>query len=154
MVSLDTLLLKRVNAVPSQPSQRRYYKFFLDNEEKYGYNKITNQGVDMNQVEFKPNEETKNPELLKELEKDSPVKEWLVDYVGNKLGPETDEVTLAMIIEVMAEEFPEFLMALAEENWVRGYHQAINDMETGQKLYEEELQKKSTVNEQENTENN
>ena len=108
----------------------------------------------MNQVEFKPNEETKNPELLKELEKDSPVKEWLVDYVGNKLGPETDEVTLAMIIEVMAEEFPEFLMALAEENWVRGYHQAINDMETGQKLYEEELQKKSTVNEQENTENN
>ena len=95
--------------------QRRYYKFFLDNEEKYGYNKITNQGVDMNQVEFKPNEETKNPELLKELEKDSPVKEWLVDYVGNKLGPETDEVTLAMIIEVMAEEFPEFLMALAED---------------------------------------
>jgi len=108
----------------------------------------------MNQVEFKPNEETKNPELLKELEKDSPMKEWMVDYVGNKLGPETDEVTLAMIIEVMAEEFPEFLMVLAEENWVRGYHQAINDMETGQKLYEEELQKKSAANEQENTENN
>ena len=108
----------------------------------------------MNQVEFKPNEETKNPELLKELEKDSPMKEWMVDYVGNKLGPETDEVTLAMIIEVMAEEFPEFLMVLAEENWVRGYHQAINDMETGQKLYEEELQKKSAANEQENTKNN
>jgi len=108
----------------------------------------------MNQVEFKPNEETKNPELLKELEKDSPMKEWMVDYIGNKLGPETDEVTLAMIIEVMAEEFPEFLMALAEENWVRGYHQAINDMETGQKLYEEELQKKSAANEQENTKNN
>ena len=108
----------------------------------------------MNQIEFKPNEETKNPELLKELEKDSPMKEWLVDYVGNKLGPETEEITLAMIIEVMAEEFPEFLVALAEENWVRGYHQAINDMETGQKLYEEELHKKSTANEQENTENN
>jgi len=54
----------------------------------------------------------------------------------------------------MAEEFPEFLMVLAEENWVRGYHQAINDMETGQKLYEEELQKKSAANEQENTKNN
>ena len=35
----------------------------------------------MNQVEFKPNEETKNPDLLKALEKDSPMKEWLVDYV-------------------------------------------------------------------------
>ena len=107
-----------------------------------------------NTVEFKSNEETKNPELLKELEKDNPMKEWLVDYVGNKIGPEGDKVTLAMIIEAMAEEFPEFLMALAEENWVRGYHQAINDMDTGRKLYEEELQKKPAANEQENTENN
>ena len=108
----------------------------------------------MNQVEFKPNEETKNPDLLKALEKDSPMKEWLVDYVGNKIEPDDDNVTLAMIIETMAEEFPEFIMALAEENWVRGYHQAINDMETGRKLYEEELQKKSAANEQKNTENN
>ena len=31
----------------------------------------------------------------------------------------------------MAQEFPEFLMAIAEENWVRGYHQALEDVNTG-----------------------
>tara|TARA_R110001583_G_scaffold192597_1_gene359248 strand:- start:71 stop:400 length:330 start_codon:yes stop_codon:yes gene_type:complete len=106
-----------------------------------------------NTVEAKSDVDVLNPELAKALEKDSPMKEWLVDYVGNKANPENDEVNLAMIIETMADEFPEFLLALAEENWVRGYHQAINDMETGKKLYEEEL-KKQQKNEPEDTENN
>ena len=106
-----------------------------------------------NTVETKSDVDVLNPELVQALEKDSPMKEWLVDYVGNKANPENDEVNLAMIIETMADEFPEFLLALAEENWVRGYHQAINDMETGKKLYEEEL-KKQQKNEPEDTENN
>ena len=95
-----------------------------------------------NTVEVKSDVNPVNPDLTKELEKDSPMKEWLIDYVGNKLGPEDDEVNLAMIIETMADEFPEFLLSLAEENWIRGYHQAINDMETGKKLYEEEIKRK------------
>ena len=82
-----------------------------------------------------------NPDLLKTVEKDTELKRWLVNYVGEKCEPENDEVNLAMIVDTMAEEFPEFLLALAEENWVRGYHQAINDMETGKKLYEEELKR-------------
>ena len=94
-----------------------------------------------NVVEAKGNADVINPQLTENLEKDSPMKEWLVDYVGNKANPDNDEVNLAMIIETMAEEFPEFLLALAEENWIRGYHQAINDMETGKKLYEEELKR-------------
>ena len=94
-----------------------------------------------NIVETKSDANVVNPKLSEALEKDSPMKEWLVDYVGNKVGPENDEVNLAMIVGTMAEEFPEFLLALAEENWVRGYHQAINDMETGKKLYEEELKR-------------
>ena len=94
-----------------------------------------------NIVEIKSDANVVNPKLSEALEKDSPMKEWLVDYVGNKVGPENDEVNLAMIVDTMAEEFPEFLLALAEENWVRGYHQAINDMETGKKLYEEELKR-------------
>ena len=110
--------------------------------------------MEHNTVEVKPNKETINPELEKELEKDSPLKEWLVNYVGSYHNPDDDEVSLGMIIEVMAKEFPEFLLALAEENWVRGYHQAINDMETGKKLYEEELKKKTAENETENPENN
>jgi hypothetical protein len=100
---------------------------------------IVESKVDMKNAEI-------NPDLAKELEKDSPLKEWLVDYVGNQHNPEDDEVTLAMVIEVMAKEFPEFLLALAEENWVRGYHQAIADMEEGRRLYEEELKKKATEN--------
>jgi hypothetical protein len=94
-----------------------------------------------------------NPQLNEALETDSPMKEWLVDYVGNQTNPDNDEVTLAMIIDVMAKEFPEFLLALAEENWVRGYHQAITDMETGRKLYEEEM-KKQAADETEDTKNN
>jgi hypothetical protein len=95
-----------------------------------------------NTVETKSDVNPVNPVLTKQLEKDSPMKEWLIDYVGNKLDPENDEVNLAMIIETMADEFPDFLLALAEENWIRGYHQAINDMETGKKLYEEEMKRK------------
>ena len=102
-----------------------------------------------NTVEVKSDVNPVNPDLTKELEKDSPMKEWLIDYVGNKLSPEDDEVNLAMIIEtvddvvkIFADEFPEFLLSLAEENWIRGYHQAITDMETGKKLYEEEIKRK------------
>ena len=33
-----------------------------------------------------------------------------------------------MIVDTMAEEFPDFVLALAEENWVRGYQQAFFDL--------------------------
>ena len=33
-----------------------------------------------------------------------------------------------MIIEVMAKEFPEFLLPIAEENFIRGYRQAMTDV--------------------------
>ena len=29
-------------------------------------------------------------------------------------------------------------MAVAEENWVRGYHQALSDVDAGQKMFDEE----------------
>ena len=47
-----------------------------------------------------------------------------------------------MVIDVLAEEFPEFVMCISEENWIRGYQQALNDVEEGEKLYHEELHKK------------
>jgi len=43
-----------------------------------------------------------------------------------------------MIIETVAEEFPEFLMAIAEENWIRGYRQAISDAEGGPEALKEQ----------------
>ena len=73
------------------------------------------------------------------VEPENELKNQLVEYVGEKLNPEDDNVTVEMIVEVMAQEFPEFLMALAEENFIRGYHQALLDVDTGKKSYEEEL---------------
>ncbi len=78
-------------------------------------------------------------EMLKEtVETETEMKDWLVNYVGEKHDPNSGEVTVEMIVETMATEFPEFLMAVAEENWVRGYHQALSDVDAGQKIIEEE----------------
>jgi hypothetical protein len=69
-----------------------------------------------------------NPTLSEVVEKANPMKEWLVDYVGNSLQPQDGKVTVMMIVEQMAKEFPEFVMAVAEENFIRGYSQAIEDV--------------------------
>ena len=76
--------------------------------------------------------DTENPELLQAIKPENEMKKWLVNYVGDKLNPENDEVNVEMIIEVMAEEFPEFLMPLAEENFIRGYRQGLADSERQQ----------------------
>lgn len=57
------------------------------------------------------------------------LKEIVVNYVGKVLNPESEEITLEQIIEVFSKEFPEFLLALAEENWVNGYTQALKDVD-------------------------
>lgn len=75
-----------------------------------------------------------NPDLLKVIEPDTEVKNWLVEYVGERLEPEDNEVTVEMVIKVIAEEFPEFLLPIAEENFIRGYQQALHDAEEGEKL--------------------
>jgi hypothetical protein len=65
------------------------------------------------------------------VQKENPLKQMLVEYVGNKYYEESDEgdfeVTVQMIVETLAIEFPEFVMIMAEENWVRGYEQGIKD---------------------------
>jgi len=55
------------------------------------------------------------------------LKEYLVDYVGNQINNDSEEVTVDMIVEVVAKEFPEFILAIAEENFIRGYKQAMRD---------------------------
>ena len=44
----------------------------------------------------------------------------------------------------MAREFPEFILSLAEENFVRGYYQAMMDVEEQNKLTEQKPKKKTT----------
>ena len=68
------------------------------------------------------------------VKKDSELKEWLVDYVGNKENPKDEGVTIDMIINTIADEFPEFLFVVAQENFLRGYEQALGDV----KIFNEE----------------
>ena len=83
--------------------------------------------------------EDRNPILESTVNKnESELKSWLVNYVGQKTSPKTGDVTVENIIDVMAEEFPEFLMALAEENFIRGYRQAFADLEAGQEMVKAE----------------
>ena len=67
-----------------------------------------------------------NPMLAMSVEKDSELKSYLVEYVGSKLDKE--EVTVNMIAEVLALDFPEFVFAFAEENFLRGYQMGLDDV--------------------------
>ena len=67
-----------------------------------------------------------NPDLQEIVDpEENPMKEWMVTYVGTRFDQE--QVTVEMIIDVMANEFPEFLLAVAEENYLRGYSQGMED---------------------------
>ena len=66
--------------------------------------------------------------MNEQVKNNTPLKDLIVDFVGNKINPENDEVTIDHIAEVFSEEFPEFLLKLAEENWINGYTQALNDV--------------------------
>tara|TARA_R110000824_G_scaffold1178_2_gene6329 strand:+ start:6898 stop:7185 length:288 start_codon:yes stop_codon:yes gene_type:complete len=83
------------------------------------------------------NNDDENPDLLKAVAKNTPIKKWLVNYVGEKESPEDDEVNVEMIVKAVAEEFPEFLLVIAEENFIRGYSQGLADVENGEKLFKE-----------------
>ena len=68
-----------------------------------------------------------NPILTKTVDPENDLKNMLVEYVGESLNPDDDNVTVEMIVETMAKEFPEFLLAIAEENYLRGYSQGMED---------------------------
>jgi hypothetical protein len=68
-----------------------------------------------------------NPMLALPVVPDSELKSYLVDYVGKKLSPENEEVTVNMVAEVLATDFPEFTFAFAEENFLRGYQLGLDD---------------------------
>ena len=59
----------------------------------------------------------------------SPLKEMIVEYVGEKMQPQDNEVTYEMVVGLLAEEFPEVVMLLAEENFLLGYQVAMEDKE-------------------------
>lgn len=75
-----------------------------------------------------------NPTLKETVEPDTDLKNMLIEYVGEKLNPDDQNITVEMLVEVMADEFPEFVLAVAEENFLRGYEQGLTDVETGLNL--------------------
>ena len=75
---------------------------------------------------------TENPDLNRPIEDNTGLKHLVVNYIGDKLLVE-EEVTVDMAVQVFAAEFPEFLMAIAEENFLRGYEQALLDVESVEK---------------------
>ena len=83
-----------------------------------------------------------NPMLAMTAEKgESELKDYLVEFVGTKMDKE--EVTVNMIAEVMAIEFPEFVFAFAEENFLRGYQLGIDD---AYRTIEREAEENTTAN--------
>ena len=73
-----------------------------------------------------------NENLNEAVSADTGLKELVVNYIGERLA-RSEEVTVDMAVEVFAAEFPEFLLAVAEENFLRGYEQALADVETMEK---------------------
>ena len=47
--------------------------------------------------------EEENPLLKTAVAAETPLQKMIVEYVGNKVNPENREVTVEMIVEVMAE---------------------------------------------------
>lgn len=76
--------------------------------------------------------QNQNPVLMEMPTADTELKRWLVDYVGSQHSPNNGEVTVEMIVETVSREFPEFLLVVAEENFFRGYEQALADMQEAQ----------------------
>jgi hypothetical protein len=75
-----------------------------------------------------------NPSLLEKVESTNSLKEYVIEYVGKQLRPEDNGVTVEMVIDVFARDFPEFLLPIAEENFIRGYKQALIDVDVGMEL--------------------
>ena len=83
----------------------------------------------MEEIKSTTMDEWDNPELKEEVEGDNELKQWLVNYVGEKHQPENGSITVEMIVHTLAEDFPEFMLAVASENFLRGYHQALCDVD-------------------------
>ena len=87
--------------------------------------------------------EIDNPDLTKEVvPSESELKEIIVNFVGNIRNPENDEITVEDVVEVFSQQFPEFLLAVAEENWVNGYSHALSDV----RFLEEQKKEKTDDN--------
>ena len=61
------------------------------------------------------------------VKNDTKLKELIVNYVGEQVHPLKPEATVEDIVNIFADEFPEFLMVVAQENFLRGYTTGLED---------------------------
>tara|TARA_R100000353_G_scaffold131286_1_gene93161 strand:+ start:393 stop:704 length:312 start_codon:yes stop_codon:yes gene_type:complete len=99
----------------------------------------------MNEINFNEIDLSEYEEVSQQtVEKENELKTFLIEYVGTREKPQNNEVTVEMIVNTMAKEFPEFVLTVAEENWIRGYQQAMVDVEVGERLIEQETKNSET----------
>jgi hypothetical protein len=79
---------------------------------------------------FQSLDDTKNLIINKT---DSKLREMVIEYVGEKINPDNNEVTVDDVVSVFAEEFPEFLLVIAKENFIKGYEEAVHESELARK---------------------
>ena len=89
-------------------------------------------------INFEENELGENPDLQETVEEENELKTFVVQYVGDAQQPEDGNVTVEMVVEQFLADFPELLMVVAEENWIRGDRQALSDVEEADRLVQEE----------------
>ena len=54
--------------------------------------------------------------LNDEVKKDNDLKEYIINYVGQREEPDDDKVTVSMVVDALAEDFPELVLCISEEN--------------------------------------
>jgi hypothetical protein len=72
------------------------------------------------------------------IESDTELKNLFINFVGDRFNPPNNEVTVEMCVELFAQEFPEFLLLVAQENFLRGYAQCLRDMENSEEDEQQE----------------
>tara|TARA_R110000824_G_scaffold142003_5_gene308901 strand:- start:49 stop:360 length:312 start_codon:yes stop_codon:yes gene_type:complete len=80
-----------------------------------------NEGIPENEIHSQPLLAVAN------ITGESELKDYLIEFTGNRLNPDDEIVKVHMIAEVLAAEFPEFVYAFAEENFLRGYKLGLED---------------------------
>ena len=50
----------------------------------------------------------------------------IIQTAGERHNPKNGEVTVDMIVQTLAEDFPEIVLAIAEENYLKGFEEGVN----------------------------
>ena len=61
------------------------------------------------------------------VKRESKLKEVIINYVGETVHPDEPNVTVEDVVSIFADEFPEFLFVVAQENFLNGYKQGLQD---------------------------